>query len=491
MTIIPSPASIRRKPAGRFDAMRLLILTIPLLFGLTFTACISDAITSSPDHTLTFSTDTVSFDTVFTGEGTPTARLLVYNRAAKGLNISSIAFANPQSAFQLNVDGVSGTTFSDVEIRAKDSIYVFIECYLPETADARPALTEDKLVFVTNGVRQEVQVEAYGQNVTRLRAVTLDSDTRFTAERPIVVFDSLVVAPGATLTVEPGTQLLFHDKASFMVRGRLVAEGEPGKLIDMRGDRLDNVLPDVGYDILAGQWDGLTFAQESFDNVMSYVDMRSTVRGLRVDSCGTLDRQKLTLTDCWIHNSQATAFSSVHARVDAYGCVFSEAAEAVVALTGGVHSFVQCTLANNYLFAAISQPLLSLYHLLPDDSAVIPDMPLMRASFENGIIYGLASDINVGDLEGSDVYMRNMLFRASGEDDEHLISCLWDTDPLFYTERADYYFNYRLRPDSPAIAAGNAAFVTPQCLIDIDGLNRLADGAPDLGAYVFEPPQSE
>ena len=471
--------------------MRLLILTVPLLFGLTFTACISDAISTSSSDILSFSTDTVSFDTVFTGEGTPTARLIVHNRAKKGINISDIAFANPNTPFRLNVDGVSGFTFSDVEIRAKDSIYVFIECFLPETDAAKPALTEDKLVFITNGVRQEVQVEAYGQNVTRLRAVTLETDTRFTAERPIVVFDSLVVAPDVTLTIEPGTQLLFHDKAAFTVRGRLIAEGEPGRLIDMRGDRLDNVLPDVGYDILAGQWAGLTFAPESFDNVMSYVDMRSTKRGLRVDSCGTLDRQKLTLTDSWIHNSQATAFSSVHARVDAYGCVFSEAAEAVVSLTGGIHNFVQCTLANNYLFAAISQPLLCLYHLLPDDADGAPAMPLMKASFENGIIYGLASDINTGDLEGTDVYLRNMLLRSAGDDDEHFVSCLWDSDPMFYTERADYYFNYRLRPDSPAIGSGNPAYVTPQCLIDIDGLNRLADGAPDLGAYVFEPVQSE
>ena len=50
-------------------------------------------------------------------------------------------------------------------------------------------------------------------------------------------------------------------------------------MIDMRGDRLDNVLPDVGYDILAGQWRGITIAPESFDNRLEYVDMRSTTDG--------------------------------------------------------------------------------------------------------------------------------------------------------------------------------------------------------------------
>ena len=45
------------------------------------TSCISDAITTSPSDVLTFSRDTVSFDTVFTDVGTPTARLVVHNRA--------------------------------------------------------------------------------------------------------------------------------------------------------------------------------------------------------------------------------------------------------------------------------------------------------------------------------------------------------------------------------------------------------------------------
>ena len=95
-------------------------------------SCIEDGITTSSTDILTFSRDTVCFDTVFTELGTPTARLLVYNKAKKGVNISSIRFRNPDTRFQINVDGVSGTEFHDVEIRAKDSIYVFIECYLPE-----------------------------------------------------------------------------------------------------------------------------------------------------------------------------------------------------------------------------------------------------------------------------------------------------------------------------------------------------------------------
>ena len=96
------------------------------VFGLILAGCISDDITTSPDDVLSFSVEKVSFDTVITETGTPTARLLVYNRAKKGVNISAIGFKDPDTRFRLNVDGQTGSNFHDVEIRGGDSIYVFI-----------------------------------------------------------------------------------------------------------------------------------------------------------------------------------------------------------------------------------------------------------------------------------------------------------------------------------------------------------------------------
>lgn len=464
----------------------LLILTVAAIIGLTVAvSCISDEFTTSPSDTLSFSTDTVAFDTVFTGLGTPTARLVVHNRAKKSVNVSSIAFATDDGTFSMNVDGVSGRRFSDVEIRGGDSIFVFIECYIPESQTAEPYLVADKLQFVTNGVTQNVEVEAYGQNVTRLRGFTAETDMTLTAERPYVVFDSLKVAPGVVLDIEPGARLLFHDKASLIVEGTLSAVGEPGKMIQMRGDRLDDVLPDVGYDIMAGQWEGVVLRPGSFDNRMEYVDMRSTRSGLVADSCETTDRSKLLILNSWLHNSQGSVLTSTNARIDAYGCCFSEAAEAVVSLKGGKHEFIQCTVANNYLFSTIRQPLVSLYHLLPAHAEESP-IPLMEASFNNCIVYGLAADLNEGDLTGSSVFFRNVLMKSEGTDDDNFISCIWNADPLFYTERDKYYFNYRVKPDSPAIGAGDSSFVTSLCETDMDGLRR--QSPPTVGAYVFTPP---
>lgn len=467
--------------------LHTLLLALAAIVGLSFASCISDDFTTSSYDVLTFSTDTLTFDTVFTELGTPTARLKVYNRAKKAVNITSIAMKSPDSKFQMNVDGVSGTSFSDVEIRAQDSIFIFVECKLPPSPTDAPQLIDDEIQFLTNGVSQSVRLEAWGQNVTRLRDVRITSDTRFTAERPIVVFDSLIVEQGATLTIDPGVQLLFHDKASLTVRGRLHAVGAPGRMIHMRGDRLDNVLPDVGYDIMAGQWAGVNIAPESFDNRMEYVDMRSTVHGLRIDSTGDLSRQKLTLLNSWLHNSQGSVLTSAHAAVSAFGSCFSDAADHVVSLTGGEHQFTQCTFANYYLFAAPYSAILGLYGLLPEEGYT---MPLMKADFRNCIVYGLAADINVPDLANTSVYFRYTLFHSAGKDDDNFLNCLWDSDPLFYTDRNAYIFNYRVRKDSPAISAGDAAFVTPACERDMDGVDRLASGAPTLGAYQYvEPPE--
>ena len=461
-------------------------MTLIGLMGLIAVSCIDDGMTTSSADVLAFSRDTVNFDTVFTDLGTPTARLIVKNPAKKGINISSIRFKDPDTRFTLNVDGVSGSEFHDVEIRGRDSIFVFIECYIPETQGASPGLVADDLEFITNGVTQNVRVEAYGQNVTRLRNLLIMNDMKLTAERPYVIFDSLVVTKGATLTVEPGAQLLFHDGAGIVVEGRLDARGTADRKIDMRGDRLDNVLPDVEYDIMAGQWKGIRIAAGSFDNRLEYVDMRSTTAGLRVDSCSDLSRQKLTLGNSWLHNSQGNVLRSVHARVDAYGCCFSEAADAVVSLRGGEHEFLQCTFANNYLFSAIRGPLVELSHLTAEDAEAVP-LPLMKATFANSILYGLCDDLNVGDLADTGVWFRYTSFKAAGEDDEHFVSCLWDTDPMFYTDRPIYYFNYRLKDDSPVKAAGDKALVTGVVRLDMDGVDRLRDGAPSLGAYQFVP----
>ncbi len=134
-----------------FIMRALFFAFLALISVVIIQSCISDDFETSSNVRLEFSRDTVNFDTVFTDLGTPTARLKVFNREKKSVNISSIKFVNSDTYFSLNVDGVSGKDFHDVEIRGGDSIFIFIECYIPETLGDKPFRVEDKLQFLTNG----------------------------------------------------------------------------------------------------------------------------------------------------------------------------------------------------------------------------------------------------------------------------------------------------------------------------------------------------
>lgn len=447
-------------------------------------SCIEDGITTSPAAQPVFSTDTVRIGTTFTGDVSTTHRFTVHNRNDKGIIISDIHVSGPNAGlFRLNVDGMSGTSFQNIEIRAKDSIYVLVECTLPANGSDLPVDVESAIDFVTNGVTESVVISARGQDVERLRAVTIDTDTRFSATRPYQIFDSLVVAPGATLTLPAGATLYFHDKARMIVRGTLRSEGTPEANVTLRGDRTGEVINGVTFDLMASQWEGMYFTVSSRDNLLSHTCVRNTRYGVSVAGDGTPeDNPKLTLLNSRLRNSADRVLEVYDADITAIGCEFAEAANGVVYLCGGRHTFNHCTFANYYLFAAISGPLIYFDHL-PSEN--IPEMIPTRADISNSILYGLAgTDVYPGEFKGAEVYIRRCLLKSAGTDDENFINCLWDKDPLYFTVRKDYHFDYRLQENSPAIGAADPSLTLPAAAFDAYGRPR--GSQPDLGAYTFD-----
>lgn len=455
-------------------------------------SCIEDGFTTSPSDQPVFSTDTVDLGVVFTDEPTPTARFTVHNPHSKSLSISDIHISGTNAdCFRVNVDGISGSTFSGVEIRGKDSIFVLVEATLPPNASTLPVAVEASLDFTTNGAVRSVVLTASGQNVKRLRGHITDADMHLTAEVPYQIYDSLVVSAGTTLAIDPGAVLCFHDKAMLIVRGTLVAEGTVDEPITMTGDRTGNVVGDISFDIMSRQWQGVFFTATSQACSLAYVDLKNTVQGLTIAG-NEENTPDLSLLNCRLHNSAGNVVESYHARLRASGTEFAEGGEGLVWLHGGDARFEQCTFANNYLFAVIGGPAIGFSHVSADEKTGFDDasgLPYLKAEIVNSIIYGLGADISHGDLEGTDVYLRRCLLKSAGENDDNFIDCLWDVDPLYYTVRNDYFFDYRLQPESPAIAAGDAALNTPAAATDRYGLDRGA--VPDLGAYVYTPPVEE
>ena len=83
---------------------------------------------TDPSVMLEFSADTIIFDTVFTTVGSTTEILKFYNRENQAIEVSSIYLAGGSaSQFRINVDGISGTEFENIEIPAEDSLFIFVE----------------------------------------------------------------------------------------------------------------------------------------------------------------------------------------------------------------------------------------------------------------------------------------------------------------------------------------------------------------------------
>lgn len=110
-----------------------------LVMSATLTSCIEDAVSTSAADQPAFSTDTVRMGSLLTLGPSPTSRFIVYNRHDKIMNISDIAFRDDETGqFRINVDGMSGRRFSNVEIRPNDSIFVFVEATLAENGQDLP-----------------------------------------------------------------------------------------------------------------------------------------------------------------------------------------------------------------------------------------------------------------------------------------------------------------------------------------------------------------
>ena len=448
-----------------------------------FSSCIEDGFTTSSSDVLAFNMDTVAFDTIITKQSSATKQMVVYNHSPKQINISSIKVAglSNKGHFYINVDGIRGDEFQNVEIRGNDSIFIFIEAYLDEMERDEPTLLEDRLEFVTNGKEQSVLLSAWGQDVVRINGDTISRNTRFTANKPYLIYDTMYVAQGVTLTLEAGTTLLFHDKAAMRCAGRMLANGTAEAPVTFRGDRLDRIVGETSFDIMSGQWGGVIFTPPTMGNVLTHVIMRGSSIGMHCSAYGDTIQCALKLVNCVLTNSASTCLATAACYVQAIGTEFSDAAEEVAYFAGGKVKASQCTFANNYLFAAPTLPIVNVFDVEFSDGTI----GKIRADFNNCIIFGLAPDINEGKLDDFDVYLRYCLLKSNGEDDNHFINCVWKGNPCFLTVRDDHKFDYRLGNESDAIGKGNPDLCPAEARYDRYGNDRLVSGAIDLGAYVW------
>ena len=179
---------------------------------------------------LSFSTDTLRFDTVFTQVGSATRYLKIFNKNNQPIKISKITLNNQSGVtFNLNIDGLSAKSFTNVEIPANDSIYVFAEVTINPNAplSISPFVIDQELVFETNGNSQKIILEAWGQNANYIPsrsgkggfAVLSGGDPNrvinWDDPKPYVIYGVLFI-DSCILKIAAGTRIHVHGGLSYL-----------------------------------------------------------------------------------------------------------------------------------------------------------------------------------------------------------------------------------------------------------------------------------
>ena len=461
------------------------ILAVAALVYL-FASCEKENINSSGEALLRFSTDTVTFDTIFTSIGSPTRNVRVVNPTNSTLVISSIKLAGGnKSGFRLNVNGEVANDVYDIEIPPKDSIFIFVEVTLGENGGNIPMVAEDSIVFSVDGIVQDVNLIAWGQDFKRINSKVIETST-WTNEKPYLIYNYAYVDSGAVLTIEPGTIIYFHDGAGLYVKGALDVEGTNDEPVVFQGDRLESMYRD-----LPDQWSGIILFSGSHDNRFEHAVIKNANIGLQV---GTIEHEgfaSVELADTRIENMSWAGIWAMKSKILASNCVISNVRYYNTALLlGGDYQFYHSTFANYYnaLSTGIrtTETLIVSNYLVDSKSDMRYVGNMTRATFGNCIVTGNRDNelLVKMDKKGEANYLfDNCLLQLADtvniDNNPHYLGILRNADPRFIDP---YKGNFQLDTLSAVKDIGKLSYAKlfPK---DFLGESRLDDAGPDLGAF--------
>lgn len=507
--------------------MKYLYTLLLLALVILWSSCRNDFETVASTGKLEFSKDTVYLDTVFSNIGSSTYRLKVYNRSDEDIHIPTVRLGQGEESFyRLNVDGVPGKTFQDVQILAKDSIFIFIETTIDINTfpNNLTFLYTDVIEFDSGNNYQEVDLVTLVQDAVFLypemfpdgttETLTIgegeeaseiygfflgEEELHFTNEKPYVIYGFAAIPPNETLTIDAGARIHFHEAS-----GIIAANGSTVKSIGapsndpelmeneiiFQGDRLEPF-----YENIAGQWTALWLTAGSTAHEFEYTTIKNAVAGIISDSNDGTNNPTVSLKNVQIYNSAINGILARTAFIDGENVVIANSGRELLSVTlGGRYNFKHSTFAN-YSTIGSSRTVPSVWlsnYLQVSDTEILSD-DLIEANFSNCIIYGNNQrEFLVDGLEEAalNFNLRNTLFRF--EDPQGLYSGnLWfdfsnstyytdvliNYDPVFFNTQQNLLY---ISHDSGANGIGDPA-TTAQVPLDILGTSR---GNPsDAGAY--------
>ncbi|MGB0892151.1 MAG: hypothetical protein ACPGUU_07345 [Flavobacteriaceae bacterium] len=394
--------------------MKHILYIFLIIIVASVSSCRKDFNTIASFGELQFSKDTVFLDTVFTNIGSATYNLKIYNRGSNAITIPKIQLENGTSSnYRLNVDGIPGKEFTDIDILAKDSIFVFIETTINASNTLNPLYT-DKILFDNGNNQQDVDLVTLVQDAnfiypgkdavtmkidsltlngqkTRIKGRFLtDSELTFTNAKPTVIYGYAAVPANKTLTIEAGAKVHFHNNSGLIVddKATLKVNGTLAEKVIFEGDRLENTFNDI-----AGQWGTIWMRAGSLDNEMHHTIIKNGIIGILVDSIGTPSTPTLKLQNTEIYNHSNYGILGRETNIEGNNVVIGNAGNASLAATiGGTYNFTHATFANywNNSLRQLPAVLINNFFEYTDDNGlnVIETRNLHAANFTNCIFDG-------------------------------------------------------------------------------------------------------
>jgi len=463
---------------------RLLTTIVALCFLSLFSNCRKETFFTE-SASLTFDTDTVYFDTVFTrlpGTSYPRSinkQFVVRNPYNEFIKTNIKLSGGTSSSYRMNVDGISTRDIKDLEIRPKDSIFIFVECTLEPNNQTQPAIVQDSIIFVTNDNIQTVQLAAYGWDAYYYRDSVLPCNTVWDkTDKPYVVVQSVAVNVDCNLEIKPGVNVYSSGDSRFYVFGTLKVNGTKDKPVLFRADRLDPRFDDV-----QGQWIGMHFTRFSKNSELNYAIIKNAIIGVRVDSLSVNGQEKLTMRNSIIQNCSNIGLLGVTADIKAENNLIHNCGSyTFLGYYGGNYNLRH----NTFLISSSRDPHFAFNNIQLDENDNFVKDYSISYNVQNCIVSGSSDeemlfDISSGNLPTAANIENNLLkteieaLKSNG----NIVSNF----PLSTLFKEPNSYDFSLAPNSPAINKG--IILTPP--INRDILDFPRDGMPDIGAYEYAP----
>ena len=434
---------------------------------------------------LSFSTDSLLFDTIFTTIGSTTKRFKIYNTDNSVINIEEMELmGGVNSPFRINIDGTSGTVFTDVELADGDSLFAFVEVTLAVNNISNPLVISDSIRFKTNGKNQYVNLDVWGQDAY-FHVNELVSDAQpWLNDKPHVIYGIAAVGfpetetspevTDQTLTIPAGTHIYGHKGAiMFVYKSTLIVNGVLDNEVIFEGDRLEPF-----YDDISGQWRGIRLNQAK-NCIIDYAIIKNGGIGLQVDttsSSNTLELKNTIITNNDFYNLYLNSGPIVSVENSLFG---DAGIISAFCFAGGDISFTNCNFVN-YRNGSRSGPSFGVKTWYKVNNSIYERD--LKLNVYNSVMYGnVLNELVIDSLANSsylfDVTFENCLYRSDNElSYTYIINSIWNENPLFVDTGLK---DFKMQAGSPLIDAGSSTNFTSQ---SIDGVGR---SNPDIGVYEY------